>query len=69
MMHISRSSISVSSSREGSQERKIENIPVRTERPPLIRRPSWRRQNNVLQKARKFEARQIPEQHNSTSNR
>ena len=27
-----------------------------TARPPLVRRPSWRRQSHVLQKARRFEA-------------
>jgi len=45
---------SVSSSREGSQERKMSEDPVG--RPPLVRKPSWRRQSQVLQKARKFEA-------------
>ena len=45
---------SVSSSREGSQERRL-NDDFQS-RPPLSRRPSWRRQSAVLQKARKFEA-------------
>ena len=45
---------SVSSSREGSQERKMSDD--LTNRPPLVRRPSWRKQSQVLQKARRFEA-------------
>ena len=44
----------MSSSREGSQERRL-NDDFQS-RPPLSRRPSWRRQSAVLQKARKFEA-------------
>ena len=45
----------MSSSREGSQERRMSEEPP-VSRPPLVRRPSWRRQSHVLQKARKFEA-------------
>ena len=61
----SRSSVSVSSSREGSQERKIDHMPTR---PPLVRRPSWRR-TNVLQKARKFESRQVTDPRAANPNR
>ena len=45
----------MSSSREGSQIREMSEEPP-VSRPPLVRRPSWRRQSHVLQKARKFEA-------------
>ena len=45
----------MSSSREGSQERTKLTEEFIT-RPPLVRKPSWRRQSHVLQKARKFEA-------------